>query len=235
MKTDNIRGFTRFLQFTGAWLFRIFPTLSVKTQHAAEVANYMDWLGRNFGMTKLYPSRQKLWREAQKFASAPNLLVLEFGVAWGYTTSWWLKRLGDRGVSWIGFDLFSGLPRAWRDLDAGHFDAGGLPPPIVDPRVVWKVGDVSQTIRELDLEEIRNRQTLVLFDLDLFEPSKSVWEYIRQHLKPGDVVYFDEAFDLDERRILNEHVLSDFDVEVIGSTSMALCLKLKSHYLPKFQ
>jgi len=233
MKTDNIGFVTRILQFAGAWLFRMIPAFSVKTQNAAEVASYMDWLRQNFGVTKLHSSRQKLWSEARRVVSDPNLLVLEFGVAWGYTTSWWLKRLGDKGVSWIGFDLFSGLPRAWRNLDAGHFDAGGLPPKeIIDTRVVWKVGDVSETVLGLDLVDLENRKTLIFFDLDLFEPTKNVWEHIRHSLKPGDVIYFDEAFDLDERKVLNDLVLPEFEVEVIGCTAMALCLMLKSRCLP---
>lgn len=234
MKTDNIGLVTRILQFAAAWLFRMFPAFSVKTQNAAEVANYINWLKQNFGVIKLYPSRQKLWSETRKVVSDPNLLVLEFGVAWGYTTGWWLKRLSEKGVSWIGFDLFSGLPKAWRDLDAGHFDAGGLPPnEIVDTRVAWKVGDVSETVLELDLDDLENRKTLILFDLDLFEPTKNVWEHLRHSLKPGDVIYFDEAFDLDERKVLDEFVLREFEVEVIGSTAMALCLILKSRCLLK--
>lgn len=236
MKTDNIKGVTLGLHFFGAGVIKRFPLLSKKIQNTAEVANYMDWLDRNFGSTRLFASREKLWKVAKEVVSDPKLLVLEFGVAWGYTTDWWLKRIVGEGISWIGFDLFSGLPRAWRDLSAGHFDAGGSPPPIVDPRVVWKVGDVSQTVKGLDLKDLASRRALVLFDLDLFEPTQSVWEHIRQSLKPGDVLYFDEAYDIDERRILDEHVLRDFEVQVIGCTSMALCLEIKSNcrYQPEY-
>jgi hypothetical protein len=231
MKTDNIKGVALGLHFFGAGVIKRFPLLSKKIQNTAEVANYMDWLDRNFGSTRLFASREKLWKVTQEVVSDPKLLVLEFGVAWGYATDWWLKRNTDKGVSWIGFDLFSGLPRAWRDLKAGYFDAGGEPPSIDDPRVVWKVGDVSLTVRELDLTDLASRRALVLFDLDLFEPTQSVWKHIRHSLKPGDVLYFDEAYDIDERRVLDECVLRDFEVEVIGSTSMALCLKLKSNCL----
>ncbi len=218
------------MHFFGAGVIKRFPLLSKKIQNTAEVANYMDWLDRNFGATRLFPSREKLWKVAKQVVSDPKLLVLEFGVAWGYATDWWLKRNVDEGISWIGFDLFSGLPRAWRNLSAGHFDAGGDPPPIVDSKVVWKVGDVSQTVKGLDLKDLASRRALVLFDLDLFEPTQSVWKHIRQSLKPGDVLYFDEAYDVDERRVLDEHVLRDFEVQVIGCTSMALCLELKSTY-----
>lgn len=230
MKTENISGVSRVFHFVGANMLRNLGLLSKKIQNIAEVANYMDWLNLNFGRVRLYASREKLWRETQKFVSHPKLLVLEFGVAWGYATNWWLKRLVDEGLSWIGFDLFSGLPRAWRDLDTGHFDAGGNPPSeIIDQRVVWKVGDVSKTVREIDLSDVSNRKVLVLFDLDLFEPTEIAWRHIRESLKPGDVIYFDEAYDLDERRILDELVLREFEVEVIGSTSMAISLQLKSY------
>ena len=56
----------------------------------------------------------------------------------------------------------------------------------------------------VDLVAARDAQWLVLFDLDIYEPTAFAWEVISAHLRAGDVMYLDEAFDGDERRVLDE-------------------------------
>jgi hypothetical protein len=151
---------------------------------------------------------------------------IEFGVAWGYGTGWWLNRLSDPELRWDGFDRFTGLPRDWRDLDEGHFDAEGRPPAIDDARVTWHVGDVEDHVTSLALDRSTPFQLVVLFDLDIYEPSKIAWEYLRPHLRPGDLLYFDEAFDSDERKLLDEDVLPSGDFTFVGATPMALAIQV---------
>ena len=148
--------------------------------------------------------------------------VLEFGVYEGYTTKWWLRHASTSFSSWIGFDLFTGLPQEWRELPVGTFNTSG-PPPIEDPRVRFVVGDVKQTVQDT---QIGNHPKLIFFDLDLFEPSLACWRFVRQHLRPNDLLIFDEAFDKGERSIIQEHVLCDFEVEAIAHTCMALAIKI---------
>ena len=149
--------------------------------------------------------------------------VLEFGVAWGYATNYWLSKNGSGIQLWHGFDCFTGLPRSWRDLDAGAFDAEGSPPNIIDPRVVWHIGDVEE---QLPLLTIDNNSKLILFDLDLFEPTEFAWLHLRKSLNRGDIVYFDEGFDIDERKVIEDYVLQDFQVTVIGITNTAIAFLL---------
>lgn len=44
----------------------------------------------------------------------------------------------------------------------------------------------------------------------------------------GDLIYFDEAFDLDERQVIKQNVLKEFEVEVVGFTHTAIAFKLRS-------
>ncbi len=90
----------------------------------------------------------------------------------------------------------------------------------------FHVGDVRDKITDLNPLELEKSQLIVLFDLDLLAPSLAVWEELRTSLKAGDILYFDEAFDSDEREILREHVLVDFIVVSIGCTSLALDVKI---------
>ena len=75
-------------------------------------------------------------------------------------------------------------------------DACGKPPAIDDERVRWHVGDVEDTLGAVDLVAARDAQWLVLFDLDIYEPTALAWEVISPHPRPGDVMYIDEPIDL---------------------------------------
>jgi hypothetical protein len=214
------------LQAIAARLFRLSPTLRTKTINAGQVADFIDWQERVFGKRPtVLGRREELWeRLAQRLDPNRSLVVLEFGVAWGYATNWWLSRLGGRDVAWHGFDRFTGLPRAWREHDEGAFDAGGKPPAIDDKRVHWHVGDVQDTLGEVDLVAARDAQWLVLFDLDIYEPTAFAWEVLGPQLQPGDLMYFDEAMDVDERRVLNEMILPSIGCEPVGTTALGLGL-----------
>jgi len=191
----------------------------------AERAEWTTWVETRFGIVNFYWSREKLWNQVYKLMCTTNnpRTVLEFGVAWGYATNFWLSKDGGVIRSWHGFDRFTGLPRSWRDLEAGAFNAEGSPPNISDPRVVWHVGDVEKQLPELTTD---NNSKLILFDLDLFEPTEFAWLHLRDGLKAGDIVYFDEGFDVDERRVIEEYVLLDFKVQVIGFTYNAIAFHL---------
>ena len=104
----------------------------------------------------------------------------------------------------------------------GAFDADGRTPDIDDSRATWHVGDVEDRLKDLTLDRDETRQLVILFDLDIFEPSLAAWEYLRASLRQGDLLYFDEAFDADERRLLNEYILPAGKYECVGATSTGL-------------
>lgn len=187
------------------------------------IIDYADWCLRRYGAEGYSSKREMLWRRIADSFTGP-VRGVEFGVAHGYSTAWWLDRLGPDST-WDGFDRFTGLPRAWRFLPSGEFDNGGVPPTIDDARVTWHVGDISDTVGELGASR-DGRPWLVLFDLDLYEPSKEAWDYIAPLLVPGDVLYFDEAYDRDERHLIERDVLMHLATEAIGWTPMGLALRV---------
>lgn len=154
---------------------------------------------------------------------------LEFGVAFGHASYWWLSNHDERVIStWDGYDRFSGLPRPWRELPSGAFNAEGKTPAIDDVRVAWHVGNIEDTIVKLDASRIANGRRLIYFDLDLYEPSKVAWDSVFPYLKPGDILYFDEAFDGDERRLLNDSIMPAGTYDLIGATDMNLAIEVLS-------
>jgi hypothetical protein len=47
-------------------------------------------------------------------------------------------------------------------------------------------------------------------------------------LKVGDILYFDEAFDLDERSLLENHILPSGEFEFVSANWISLALEVKS-------
>ena len=174
------------------------------------------------GSAPFFHTRESLWKEMVHQLNKPTAFY-EFGVAHGYLTNFFLNHFDERILSWNGFDRFIGLPTSWRESDEGAFSNGGAPPAINDSRIVWHVGDVEQTFHET---LIKNSTNCYIFDLDLYGPSRSVWDVLHSKLKEGDVLYFDEAFDTDERRLINEEIINK-NFAVIGYTPYALALKVK--------
>jgi hypothetical protein len=195
------------------------------------VLDYANWQQETFGSSAMTPTRGALWKtlSARMQSSAEQWHVLEFGVAFGHATSWWLRH-HDKSViaSWDGFDRFEGLPQNWRHLPAGTYDAGGQTPKIEDDRIAWHCGDVEDTIAKMDENRIASGRRFVLFDLDLYEPSKIAWDWLRPHLRTGDFLYFDESYDEDERRLIINDVLPAGSYSRIGGTPLALALEIRS-------
>jgi hypothetical protein len=139
--------------------------------------------------------------------------------------------LDNPQLEWHGFDTFTGLPAPWIRggipfADSGTFDAGGQPPPISDQRVTWHIGRIEETLPRamFDFEA----PICALFDLDLYEPSAFALGWLADHLKPGDLLFFDEAYDpWHERRLLDEFLNSGHYVRAIGSTGIALMLEYR--------
>ena len=89
--------------------------------------------------------REKIYEKIIKKINIENNnieLALEFGVAWGYSTNYFLSNI-KKNISWHGFDSFFGLPSNWHEYKKGHFGTQGKPPRIEDHRLTWNIGNIS--------------------------------------------------------------------------------------------
>jgi hypothetical protein len=223
------------LQSVYARTLNLAPVLVSPFSQLGILADYAAWkrlrLERNG--KPFFPYREKLWEAIlPRLASKGPLIAMEFGVAWGYAANWWLSRLHDPALEWHGFDTFTGLPTTWDRggltmYEAGAFTAGGQTPPIGDPRAQWHVGLIGDTIAGVDWEAFASRPLFLFLDFDLYEPTMIALEAAAPHLKPGDVLYFDEAHDAwNERRAIDEVLVPRFGLTCLGSTSTALALEI---------
>jgi hypothetical protein len=199
---------------------------------SGSVASFATWQSaRELDGVPTYRTRGQLWQAASERLQRGKATVLELGVASGDATRFWLSMVRNPELEWHGFDTFTGLPEPWvrggiRFAEPGTFDAGGAPPDVTDPRVIWHVGRIEETLpgAEIDFES----PLCVLFDLDLYGPSAFALEWLLDHLKRGDLLYFDEAYDpWHERRLLDEFLDRGHRVRAIGSTGIALMLEYR--------
>lgn len=206
-----------------------------KIARFGEIAQWIRFVERQFGLKpKLYVNKDKLRLEAiESFKkNEDKVMVIELGVAYGKGSKWLVSNLKFNLHSFYGFDRFTGLPRKWRGLDAGHFSTDGEHPIIDDIRVHWYVGDAEETIKLFELEVLskiqkqRDFKLFVLFDMDILEPTMECYEILKKYLVKGDYVHFDEGFDLQNEGQVIEKFVKEFSQELIGVTSEAILMKL---------
>ena len=158
--------------------------------------------------------------------------MFEFGVADGLATQWWAAR-GVAFEAWHGFDTFEGLPEAWSRagvpvLEAGVFSPSAGEGHYPDVRApypfTWHPGLIEDTFPRT----VRPETALfVLIDVDLLEPTIVVLDWLVENGRPGDLVYFDEAFDpWNEGRAIREAVDSGLKARAIAHTGSALLVEL---------
>lgn len=123
-----------------------------------------------------------------KAVSEANLdgLVLEFGVASGYTINILADALPDKTI--YGFDSFEGLPEEWNSMRIGCF-AGEIP--VVRDNVELRVGLFSDTVPDF-ANDVGGDISLLHIDSDLYSSAKSVFDYLGDRIKSGTVIVFDE-------------------------------------------
>lgn len=223
------------------WMIAIITKNSGKVQtkiaRAGEIAAWSRYLGRRFPNEKINLYRDKDVLRRSLFAginTSEKVIALELGVAYGKGSKWIIDNLSTRLLEFHGFDRFTGLPRAWRGLNKGHFSTNGVPPTINDERVFWHVGNAEETLREyladkdcqIKVAKKRVYRLIVIFDLDILEPTLVCYETLRPFLECGDLVHFDEAFDAENEQLVLEQFLKDFNVTCIGYTCEAASFKI---------
>ena len=71
-----------------------------------------------------------------------------------------------------------------------------------------------------------DKKFIVVFDFDLYSATKAAWDTISKFLKVGDIIYFDEAYEADEARIINEIIETNIKLEILGYTTMGIAYKV---------
>ncbi len=175
------------------------------------VVNYMKlgrWVATHDFAPRRVRDRDAVFDAVAEQVRDRKVLYLEFGVFQGRSMRYWSKALHNAESKLHGFDSFEGLPE---DFDVkgpyqkGTFDVGGRIPTIDDKRVQFFKGWFEDTLPTYKVEP---HETLVLcLDADLYSSTIFVLRQLREHIKPGTFVYFDDMSRPDhEPRAFDEFV-----------------------------
>jgi len=134
--------------------------------------------------------RARLFASLMKLTAGDDGLFLEFGVYKGNS----INRLAalKPGVTFHGFDSFTGLPEAWNvGARKGAFDVGGRLPP-VRRNVRLTPGFYQDTLPAFVAANAQNSISFMHIDCDLYSSTKTVLEHTKPLLRPGTIIQFDE-------------------------------------------
>jgi len=181
----------------------------------------------NYPSAKLHHSRERLWESFGEHLGQSEWVGFEFGVASGDATRTFMRMdYAKNCLQWNGFDTFCGLPSAWGDLPEGAFSTDGNPPSIKSSIIKWHVGLIEDTCTDINLLNFLNKNFIIIFDFDLYSATKAAWDVISKFLKVGDIIYFDEAYEKDEARLIHEIFESGLALEILGYTTMGIAYKV---------
>ena len=138
-------------------------------------------------------------------------LILEFGVSYGRSASFFCEQLSINNDSRriFGFDTFTGLTEDWSgtDMFKGTFNRQGVPPKL-NPRIKLIKGDILETLLPF-LNKNSGQISFVHIDTDTYTPCLHILKNIKPRLIKGSVILFDElvgypSFEHHELKALNE-------------------------------
>ena len=155
------------------------------------------WFRANgYRVKPLYTNRERLYTALAGGIADERVLYLEFGVFQGDSLRVWSRLLRNPLTQLHGFDSFEGLPEKWNAYNPeGKFDVQGALPRFDDPRVVLHQGWFNETLPGFALPP---HERLVLhIDADLYSSAKYVLDTLKDAIRPGTFVLFDEFYDRD--------------------------------------
>jgi O-methyltransferase len=177
-------------------LIRVGSTCSSAVIHNLNaVVNYLHvgwWLRRHgFDSWRSVRNRFELFDHIAQDAAERDVLYLEFGVAGGTSIRYWANLLNNPRSRLHGFDSFLGLPHRWIDgYERGALSKDGRSPEIDDTRVEFFIGWFDQTFPTYVWTE--HELLIAMLDADLYSSTVSALEFVRDRLRPGSYLIFDE-------------------------------------------
>ena len=205
------------------WRYRPHPSRSQKKLLGLHTDSFdLDFTARRLAAETSAEYMMANMRQARNFAVDYDLhewvidecdgglidsgLIMEFGVATGRTLNHWARLLPHKTI--YGFDGFEGLPEDWTwYIRKNHFQQ---PLPRVRDNCELVVGWFDQTLPGF-LAIHPEPVAFLHIDSDLYSSASYVLDRLRDRIRPGTIILFDEYFNFpgwqqDEFRAWQEFV-----------------------------
>lgn len=191
------------------------------------VKGYNDFYQKKWDYQRRYTLYEAI--ALQEGLSAGPVDYFEFGVAGGYSFTWWLDKNRDSQSRFFGFDTFEGLPEKWGAFEKGSMAYALESLGIKDERAKFYKGLFQDSLLPF-LEGYDNRNRKVIhIDSDLFSSAIFTMSQLYRFLKPGDIFLFDE-FAVPRHEFLAFKIFTEsfyIDYEVIGAANNYLFVAIR--------
>jgi hypothetical protein len=189
-----VRGFLErillpFLRYIAWGISQAFPTRTVLQELAVKTARECaDFVCAEMPTALEFSRREYLWDYVLKRKTDSGLMA-EFGVWNGYSINYFAKKTNQLVY---GFDSFIGLQEdcsGW-EFPKGHFDRGGVLPPVVKNVRLVK-GWVQETLPPF-LAEHKENCSFLHVDTDTYEAAVTILQLLEDRIQVGTIIVFDE-------------------------------------------
>lgn len=157
--------------------------------HARAASRSADFIEPHLNSAMLFQTKKDTWTHALSKVTTHGL-YLEFGVFTARSTNHIASLIAPLPI--YGFDSFEGLNEDWTGvaLPKGSFDLGGCMPSVL-PNVTLIKGWFNETVPPFLLA---HPETLAFchLDADTYESTTLVLDYIKDRIRPGTILMFDE-------------------------------------------
>jgi hypothetical protein len=145
---------------------------------------------RGYAISRRERNRERVFDAVAKRIRDDRVLYVEFGVFEGLATRYWSKALRNPQSVLHGFDSFEGLPEQGGRWTKGQFSTGGQIPRIDDPRLRFFKGWFNDVLPTYQVPA--HDQLVINMDADLYSSTIYVLRHLKDHIKPGTLIYFDD-------------------------------------------
>ena len=209
---------------------------SIRYLEHQEIRDSANFIRKHLDGVALFDNKkggyfQFVMSEVQK--NSQSGLWLEFGVRSGVSAKFFAKYALQYASQnrLYGFDAFEGIRDNWSSISepAGSFSLNGIvPPPITGCEFV--IGWVEDTLPNFLSVHADEPIVFAHFDFDVYKPTKFALESIRERLRPGSIIMFDEfhgypGWEFNEKKALDE-VLSPNTYKFIAFSRKQAAIKI---------
>jgi Methyltransferase domain len=167
--------------------------------HLQAAVNYLRigrWMrDRGYDLVPKVRNRWQVFDAISSRLKNERVLYLEFGVYQGASIRYWASQLTHPDARLHGFDSFEGLPESWGPYTKGHFSTDGKIPAVDDSRVTFFKGWFDEVLPSY--KPPAHDVLLIVMDADLYSSTLYVLNQMRQYIRPGTFIYFDEMNHVD--------------------------------------
>lgn len=193
-----------------------------------------EYVVRNFSEAMIFNKREELWEfciEKVSDSSIKDGIIAEFGVYKGESINFFARRFPQTRI--FGFDSFEGLEEDWHGfvLLKGTFSTAGVLP-VCENNVELFKGWFENTLPSF-ISKIENTQIKLLhMDADTYKPTAYVLSALRNNLRKGTVIIFDEYFGYTNYRMHEFKAWQEFvnsanvNYKYIGYTEMQVAVQI---------